>query len=55
MPELPVYSPEMLAFLKTEPPIQCDDEEAWVLCGTTPTVSTNFSARLLLVVYLTVN
>ncbi|XP_031634268.1 uncharacterized protein LOC116347703 [Contarinia nasturtii] len=34
MPDLPVNSPEMMAFLKNEPPIQCDDVEAWVSCGT---------------------
>lgn len=34
MPDLPVDSPEMMAFLKNEPPIQCDDVEAWVSCGT---------------------
>lgn len=33
MPDLPVDSPEMLAFLQDEPPIQCDDVEAWVSCG----------------------
>lgn len=33
MPDLPIDSPEMVAFLKDEPPIQCDDVEAWVSCG----------------------
>lgn len=33
MPDLPLNSPEMMAFLKNEPPIQCDDVEAWVSCG----------------------
>lgn len=39
MPDLPVNSPDMMAFLKTEPPIHCDDIEAWVVCGTEPNVS----------------
>lgn len=34
LPDLPLDSPEMMAFLKNEPPIQCDDVEAWVSCGT---------------------
>lgn len=42
MPELPVDSPEMMAFLKDEPPIQCDDVEAWVSCGSDRKVITNF-------------
>lgn len=33
MPSLPLNSPEMMAFLKTLPPIQCDDVEPWVLCA----------------------
>lgn len=33
IPDIPVYSSEMLAFLKDEPPIQCDDREPWVVCG----------------------
>lgn len=34
MPDLPLDSPDMMAFLKNEPPIHCDDVEAWVSCGT---------------------
>lgn len=41
MPNLPVNSPEMMAFLKNEPPIQCDDVEAWVSCGTDRKVRLN--------------
>lgn len=33
MPDLPLNAPEMMAFLKNEPPIHCDDVEAWVSCG----------------------
>lgn len=33
LPDLPLNSQEMLAFLKNEPPIQCDDVEPWVSCG----------------------
>lgn len=33
MPDLPLNSPEMMAFLKNERPIQCDDVEPWVVCG----------------------
>lgn len=42
MPDLPVNSPEMMAFLKNEPPIQCDDVEAWVSCGTDRKVKPRF-------------
>lgn len=33
IPDIPVHSPEMMAFIKDEPPIQCDDTEPWVNCG----------------------
>ncbi|XP_059621176.1 uncharacterized protein LOC132264861 isoform X2 [Phlebotomus argentipes] len=33
MPELPLYSPEMMSFLRDEPPIDCGDEsDDWVKC-----------------------
>ena len=33
MPSLPVDSPEMLSFLKDEPPIECGSElQDWVTC-----------------------
>lgn len=40
MPDLPVNSTEMLSFLKSEPPIHCDDVEPWVTCGDDSSVST---------------
>lgn len=42
LPDLPVDSPEMMAFLKNEPPIQCDDVEAWVSCGSDLKVNWSF-------------
>lgn len=47
MPDLPLNSPEMMAFLKNEPPLQCDDVEPWVVCGHSKEVSPkSFSNRL---------
>lgn len=34
IPDIPVHSPEMMAFLAHEQPIHCDDLQAWVTCGT---------------------
>lgn len=39
IPDIPTYSSEMLAFLKDEPLIQCDDTEPWVYCGANKTVN----------------
>ena len=47
MPDLPVNSPEMMAFLKNEPPIQCDDVENWVSCGTDRKVNYNLFLHFL--------
>ena len=33
IPDLPLNSPEMMAFLKEEPKLQCDENEPWVVCG----------------------
>lgn len=52
MPDLPLNSPEMVAFLKTEPPIQCDDVEPWVVCGHSKEVSPcPFDNQLIIIYY----
>lgn len=39
VPDIPVHSPEMMAFIKDVPAIHCDDTEAWVECGVDEHVS----------------
>lgn len=33
IPDIPVNSPEMMSFIKSVPPIECDQQEPWVKCG----------------------